>query len=514
MPLLGTIIKNTLELNSGKNFLVLDAQKEQLKVLRKLLRKSKKTQFGRYYKFNELLSSRKKLLESFRNNIPLNDYDTIHNEWWYKCQNGEADITWPGYIRHFALSSGTSGASSKYIPVTNDMIHQIRKTSIREILNLPKYKLPANIFTKGALMLGGSTELSYNGIYYEGDLSGISTKNIPFWFQKFYYPGKNISREKDWSTKLDEIVKKAKDWDVAAIVGVPSWFQILFEKIIEHYGLNNIHEIWPNLEIFVHGGVSFKPYKTGFEKLLAHPLLYMETYLASEGFIALQNEPDSDVMQLVIDNGIYFEFLPFNDKNFDENGNMKRNAKTLSISEVKEGDIYALVLSSCAGAWRYLIGDTIKFTNVARYEIQITGRTKHYLSICGEHLSQENMNHAIELMEKELNVNIKEFTVTGIKHSKMFAHQWYIGTDDNLSPEAAKESIDKHLKVLNDDYRTERIAAINDIFVKILPTDIFYSYMEHIGKFGAQFKFPRVLKGNQLTEWENYIKSYENKLNS
>lgn len=510
MPLLGTIIKKSIELKQEN--IVSDNSthtKEQVRVLRRLLRKAAHTQYGKHYNFSEILSCRKPeaMLEMFRKNVPLNDYDTMHTEWWYKCLEGTENVTWPGKVKKFALSSGTSGASSKYIPVTQDMIKQIRKTSIKEIFNLAKFDLDPTIFTKGALMLGGSTALNFNGIYYEGDLSGITTRNIPFWFQKFYYPGKEISKEKDWTKKIDQIVAKAPEWDIAAIVGVPSWFQILFERIIQTYNLKNIHEMWPNLKMFIHGGVSFKPYKTGFEKLLAHPLHYMETYLASEGFLALQNEPNVDTMQLVTNNKIFFEFLPFNEDNFDENGNAKRDAKTLLLNEVKVDETYALVLSSCSGAWRYLIGDTIKFTNIDTCDIHITGRTKHFLSICGEHLSQENMNMAIERMGKELNVNIKEFTVAGIKHSKMFAHHWYIGSDDVIDPEKAKESIDKHLKILNDDYRTERIAAINELFITILPSNVFYDYMKQTGKLGAQFKFPRVLKGNKLTEWENYLSS-------
>jgi hypothetical protein len=507
MPLIGTILKHSLEHRDNTVETLKTHEREQNRVLRRLLRTAVNTQFGVYYDFESMLYSRTKTLEKFKSAIPLNDYDTIHDEWWYKCQEGQADICWPGKIKFFALSSGTSGASSKYIPVTMSMIRQIRKTSIREIINMPKYNLPVTLFTKGALMLGGSTELDKGGSYYQGDLSGITTGHLPYWFQKYYLPGSEISKQKDWSKKIEEIVKKAKDWDVAAIVGVPSWFQILLEKIIEEYHLKNIHELWPNLTIFIHGGVSFKPYKAGFEKLLAHPLIYMETYLASEGFIALQTRPDTDSMQLVTNNGLFFEFLPFNEKNFDENGNVYRDAKTLSLNEVKTDEVYALVLSSVSGAWRYLIGDTIKFTDLNRCEIQITGRTKHFLSICGEHLSQENMNMAIERMENELNVNVKEFTVAGIKHDKMFAHHWYIGTDDPLDPQMAKESIDKHLKILNDDYRVERIAAINELIITILPSKVFYDYMEYSGKIGAQFKFPRVIKGEKLTDWEKYIEN-------
>lgn len=504
MPVLGSLIKNAIELGKYQKQPVIDGVKAQKRTLKKLLRRCKNTQFGKHFGFSEILTSQNFIAE-FQKRVPVYEYDTIHKEWWHKSQEGETDVTWPGQIKHFALSSGTSGASSKYIPVSGAMVRQIKKTSVRELLTLAQYNLPSDFFTKGALMLGGSTQLNYNGIYYEGDLSGISTSNIPVWFQRFYFPGKKISREKDWSTKINKIVQQAKDWDVVAIVGVPAWLQILMEQIIDHYGLNTIHDIWPNLQIFVHGGVSFKPYKVGFEKLLAHPLIYIETYLASEGFLALQTRPNVDSMQMVMDNGIFFEFIPYNDDNFDNNGNIKKNPKSLTIGEVKENEVYALILSSCAGAWRYMIGDTVKFTNVERQEIQITGRTKHYMNICGEHLSQENMNRAIELMEQELNVNVREFAVAGIKHSKMFAHRWYIGTDDPLDPQKAMETIDKYLKELNDDYRVERIAAIREVFVEVYPSKVFYDYLNLIGKTGGSFKFPRVLRDVQQTRWEKFL---------
>jgi hypothetical protein len=360
-------------------------------------------------------------------------------------------------------------------------------------------------------MLGGSTHLNFNGTYFEGDLSGITTKNIPFWFQHFYKPGKRISKERDWPTKLHEIVKNAKKWDIGVIVGVPAWWQILIEKIIDHHKLNNIHEIWPNLSVFVHGGVAFHPYKKGFEKLLGKPMKYIETYLASEGFIAFQSRPDTENMQLVLDNGLFFEFVPFNDQNFDIEGNLLKNPKTLTITQVEEGKEYALLLSSCAGAWRYLIGDTIKIVSKELNEIIITGRTKHFLNLCGEHLSQENMNMAIKMVEDQLNIDIREFTVAGIKYNTMFAHKWYIGTDHPISSDEVAQKIDENLQILNDDYRVERIEAIEKVFVEIIPIHVFYDWMRMKGKEGAQNKFPRVLKNKQWEEWEQYLSSYTQK---
>lgn len=508
MPVLGSIIKRAIELRSKMPgiFQWRDPGQAQKKELKKLLRKAADTAFGEHYGFEEMLKS-KDVLASYRKRVPIHDYDSIFQDWWYRTLNGEPYVCWPGKVRYFALSSGTSGASSKQIPVTTSMLKAIKKTSVRQIFSLARFDFPKSFYEKGILMLGGSTHLNYNGTYFEGDLSGITTKNIPFWFQHFYKPGKRISKERDWPTKLNEIVGKAKHWDIGVIVGVPAWWQILIEKIIEHYKVAHIHEIWPNLSIFVHGGVSFGPYVKGFSKLLGKPLTYIETYLASEGFIAFQSRPQTNGMQLVLDNGIFFEFIPFNSENFDPQGDILPNARALCISEVQEGQEYALLLSSCAGAWRYLIGDVVKFINLERQEIIITGRTKHFLNLCGEHMSVENMNMAIKMTEDQLNIEIREFTVTGIKHDSMFAHKWYIGTDNDVDAAHVKQSIDENLKVLNDDYRVERIAAIRDVVVKVLPSKAFYDWMRLKGKEGAQNKFPRVVKDKVLADWESYLLS-------
>ncbi|MBN8702961.1 MAG: GH3 auxin-responsive promoter family protein [Bacteroidetes bacterium] len=505
MQLLGSILKSTIDLNRKlPKFPRKDAFKVQTNTLTKLLTKAQATAFGEHYNFNALLRS-KDIVGDFQKSVPTHDYNSIFQKWWYRAINGEPFVCWPEQVKFFALSSGTSEASSKYIPVTKDMIKAIRKTSMRQILTMSHYNLPKEHFQRGILMLGGSTHLNYNGTYFEGDLSGISTGNLPFWFQYFYKPGRRIAKERDWNSKLDEITKSAKDWDIGVVSGVPAWMQILFERIIAHYKLNNIHEIWPNLLIYAHGGVSFTPYKKGFEKLLGKPMIYLETYLASEGFIAYQERPNSEGMRLVLDNGIFYEFVPFNENNFDGDGNMIQNPETLTVENVKENQEYAILLSTCSGAWRYLIGDTIKFTSLEYGEIVITGRTKHFLSLCGEHLSQDNMNRAIKMVEDELNIVIREFSVAGINYENLFAHKWYIGTDDKVDTSVLKEKIDSNLKALNDDYRVERIAALKDILIEVLPSAVFYDFMRSKGKEGGQNKFPRVLKKNQLTDWEAFL---------
>ncbi|OOG71923.1 GH3 auxin-responsive promoter family protein [Algoriphagus sp. A40] len=509
MAIISTLLKKGIRLRESLDqeySSPIDLQKTQLK---KLLLKAEKTEIGKKYDFHGILTAFREgdseFYERYKSQVPIYDYDSIHAEFWKKLLAGKSNITWPGAVKYFALSSGTSGAASKYLPITKSMVKAIRRTGVRQILTLSKYDLPASLFTKGILMLGGSTDLEFNGTYFSGDLSGITAGKLPIWFQRFYKPGKKISRNRNWGDKLDQIVEKAKDWDIGIIVGVPAWLQILLEKIIERYKVKHIHEIWPNLQIFVHGGVSFEPYKKGFEKLLGKPLTYIETYLASEGFLAFQALPNRKSMRLVLNNGIFHEFIPFKEENFDEEGNVKKGAQTFKIDEIEEGKDYALLISTCAGAWRYLIGDVVRFVSKEESEIIITGRTKHFLSLCGEHLSVDNMNKAIELAEEDLNICVREFTVLGVPYKNLFAHHWYIGSDDEVDPEKLQEKLDAHLKSLNDDYAVERKHALKKVIVEILPTAVFYDWLKSLGKEGGQNKFPRVLKGEKAGDWLNFI---------
>ena len=301
------------------------------------------------------------------------------------------------------------------------------------------------------------------------------------------------------------MVLKAKDWDIGFLMGVPAWIQILMERIIAHYELNNIHEIWPNLEVYVHGGVSLDPYRKSFDKLLGRPITYIETYLASEGFIAFQALPNRRSMRLVLNNGIFYEFIPFTSRNFDDDGQLVANPETFMIHEINENQEYALLLSTCAGAWRYLIGDTIKFVNKEESEIVITGRTKHFLSLCGEHLSVDNMAKAVEMLSEELDISIREFTVTGISYDSLFAHHWYLACDQEADAELIKNRLDLYLKDLNDDYAVERKAALKNVFVTLLSTETFYAFMKQRGKVGGQSKFPRVLKNQIQQDWKTFV---------
>ena len=247
--------------------------------------------------------------------------------------------------------------------------------------------------------------------------------------------------------------------------------------------------------------------KKGFEKLLGRPIVYIENYLSSEGFIGYKTRENARGMQLILNNNIFFEFVPFDDKNFDSEGSVIANPEAKMIHEVEEGKEYALLMSTNSGAWRYLIGDTIKFVDLEKSEVVITGRTKHFLSLVGEHLSVENMNKAIELVSEEFNVSIPEYTVVGFPYEGFFAHRWYIATNDKVDPDVMRKRIDENLRALNDDYATERDSALKQIFLEVLPEEKFMKFMELKGKLGSQHKFPRVMKGKMLAEWNRFLET-------
>jgi hypothetical protein len=486
-----------------------DPRSQQIKVLKKLLKKARFTQFGQEYHFDDILLS-KHPGKKFQQLVPTYNYDKLYKDWWHKTLEGTPDVCWPGVIKFFALSSGTSEAASKYIPVTKELIRSNTITSLKQLVSLSKYEnVPKSAIGRGWLMLGGSTQLQKGPTYFAGDLSGIQQKNIPFWFQGLglYKPGKKIAKEQDWAKKLDEIVEMAPNWDIGFIIGVPAWLQLLIEKVIEKYQLNNIHDMWPNLAFYVHGGVAMEPYKKGFEKLMGKPITYIETYLASEGFLAYQSRQGTKGMQLNFNSNIFFEFVPFDDNNFDGDGNILDNPEALMIHEIEEKKDYAILISTNAGTWRYALGDTVRLIDKEKSEIIITGRTKHFLSLVGEHLSVDNMNKAILLASETLNINIQEFTVAGIPIDNFFGHQWYVACDDEVDELKLANILDEKLKLLNDDYEVERKHALKSIQVKVLPENVFMDFMQHKGKIGGQHKFPRVMKGKMLEDWNQFLQN-------
>lgn len=508
MALLGNLIARSLHLRKKLTLRVASPRTYQLHTLRQLLEKGQFTAFGKHYGFDKMLGEEVDFMQAFRNNVPLHTYAEMYRDWWYRAQEGEENVTWPGKVKYFALSSGTSESASKHIPVTKDMIKAIKNVGFKQLYSMANFNIPPITFQKGILMLGGTTSLFEKGEYYEGDMSGISAKNMPRWLSNFFYkPGSKISKRPKWEDRIKLIIRNAKNWDVGIVCGVPAWVQIVFEEIIKYHKVNNIHEIWPNLHVYIHGGVSFEPYRESFKKLLDKPVNFIETYMASEGSFGFQAKPGVPGIKLVLNNGIFYEFVPFNSENFDEDGNPKQGAKTVLIDEVDEETDYAVMISTCSGAWRYIIGDVIKFSSAKEGEIIIVGRTKQFLSLCGEHLSVDNMNKAIDIVSKKLHISIREFTVAGFKYDNLFAHRWYIGSDETaIDNNVIKELLDTTLGLINDDYEVERTSALKEIFVKVLPQKAFYDYLKSKGKDGAMNKFPRVMKGKQLEDWEFWLK--------
>lgn len=507
MALLGNIIARSLQVRKKFKLPVATSYSYQRHTLRQLLDKGQYTAFGKHYGFKEILSQEFDFVKAFRERVPAHTYNEMHKQWWYRCQEGEENVTWPGKVKYFALSSGTSEAASKHIPVTNDMLRSTKKVGFKQLYSMTDFKIPPVAFQKGVLMLGGTTSLFEKGEYYEGDMSGISAKNMPRWLSNlFYKPGQKISKRPKWEDRIKLIIRKAPQWDVGTVCGVPAWVQIVFEEVIKYHKVNNIHEIWPNLHIYIHGGVSFEPYKESFKKLLGKDITYIETYMASEGSFGFKARPGDHGIKLVLNAGIFYEFVPFTSDNFDEDGNPKSNPTTYLINEVKENTEYAVMISTCSGAWRYIIGDVVKFTDAKEGEIAIVGRTKQFLSLCGEHMSVDNMNKAIDTVARKLKIDIREFTVAGFNYENLFAHRWYIGCDDpSVDPNVVKQILDETLCEINDDYAVERTSALKEVFVELLPNDTFYDYMKSIGKDGAMNKFPRVLKNGALKKWETYL---------
>lgn len=508
MAVIGSIIKGLINLRE-KVVSEVDPLKAQEEVLRELLDKAKDTAFGKHYDFEEILKA-DDLRKTFSEKLPYFDYDKINNEWWHKMHEGEVDVTWPGKPPYFALSSGTTGKSSKRIPVTEDMVEAIRQTGIKQVGALANFDLPSDFFEKEIMMLGSSTDLQKIEDHEEGEISGISASNIPFWFRNFYKPGVEIAEIDDWDDRVHEIAKNAKNWDIGAITGIPSWTELMIKKIIEHHNVKNIHEIWPNLEVYSTGGVAFEPYEKSFNELLAHPVVVIDTYLASEGFMAFQARPETRSMKLVLDNGIYFEFVPFKPEYINQDGSLKPDAPVITLGNVKEDEDYVLLISTVSGAWRYLIGDTVKFTDVERHEIRITGRTKFFLNVVGSQLSVNKMNDAVQELEEKFGVKIPEFTIAAIKKDGEFIHKWYLGTEGEANEEELASALDEALKEANKNYKVARSKALKGVEVVTVSPDVFHEWNAKNKKKGGQVKMEKVMNEEKFVEWEKFVQSMSN----
>ncbi len=374
------------------------------------------------------------------------------------------------------------------------------------MLSLKNFDLPTDFFDKDILMLGSSTDLIAQEDHLEGEISGISAANIPGWFSTFYKPGAEIASIANWDEKVKRIAEEAPKWDVGSISGIPSWVELMLKEIISHNNLNTIHDIWPNLQVYTSGGVAFEPYRASMEKLLARPLFYIDTYLASEGYLATQKRPDTTSMALIVNNGVFFEFVPFEDKNIDEDGRVKQDAPVLTLEQAQENQEYVLLISTVAGAWRYMIGDTVTITDKKRSEIKISGRTKHYLNVVGEQLSIQKMNMGMQKLEQQFDIAIKEFTAATVLQNGEYVLKFVIGTDKEVDAAIAAQVIDEELCENNKNYKVARTKALKGLEVEVVPVEQFYNWSEEFKKLGGQAKIPRVMKEEAFNEFRNYVK--------
>ncbi|KAA2219833.1 GH3 family domain-containing protein [Maribacter flavus] len=503
MPIIGSVIKGIIDVTgtiSGES----DPVAEQKEVLKSLLESATETQFGTAYKFPEILSS-EDIQRTFAETVPYFDYNSISANWWEKIHKGAENVTWPGNPDYFALSSGTTGKTSKRIPVTEEMIKAIRWAGIKQVLALSNFDFPSDFFEKGILMLGSSTDLIEQKDHLEGEISGISASNIPSWFRGYYKPGEEIAKIDDWDERVEKIVAEAPNWDIGGLSGIPSWIELMLKEVIKAHNLKNIHEIWPNLEVYTSGGVAFGPYEKSFNALMGRPITVIDTYLASEGFIAFQARPETDAMKLVTDNGIYFEFVPFDPDLIQEDGSLSQEAKSVTLAEVEKGQNYVLIISTVSGAWRYLIGDTIEFTDVERAEIKITGRTKFFLNTVGSQLSVNKLDDALQELEDAFDVEVPEYTLCAKKYDDGFYHTWYLGTDAQLDLKKAAATLDESLKNANKNYKVARSKALQGVKVFVVKPDVFYEWNDRNKKKGGQVKMERVMDEDKFQEWEDFV---------
>ncbi|MFK7756767.1 MAG: GH3 auxin-responsive promoter family protein [Flavobacteriales bacterium] len=459
----------------------------QDELLKELCLMAQHTEFGLKYDFSGIKTN-----SDFKKRVPISTYDNF-KPYIDRLREGEQNILWPSKQKWFAKSSGTTSGKSKYIPVTTESLEECHYKGGKDALSLYYYLNPdADVYSGKTLVLGGSSSIhSYNKACYTGDLSAIIIRNLPIWVELKRIPNRQIALMEDWEHKIDKMALASMNEDVRMIVGVPSWTLVLLKRIMEIKGKDKITDVWPNLELFLHGGVSFKPYRSQFDAIIDSPKMnYLETYNASEGFFGIQDRLDADDMLLMLDYGIFYEFILV--ANIHEN-----EPETLRLDQVELGKVYALVITTNGGLWRYMIGDTIQFTSLKPFRIRVSGRTKHFINAFGEEVIIENAVAALEQACASSNATIADFTAGPVymENNGKGCHEWFIefqnGPDDfNLF----KEVLDSALQRENSDYQAKRSynLALTSPLVRAVPSGTFYKWMKKRGKLGGQNKVPRL----------------------
>jgi len=468
----------------------------QAEWFKRLIMTGKNSEYGKKYDFKSI-----KTPEEFAQRIPINSYEAI-KPYIDRMRQGEQNLLWPEEIKWFAKSSGTTSSKSKYIPVSNSSLEECHFKGGKDMLSLFINNHPeTEIFDGKGLVMGGSHTISEvnNASYYDGDLSAILIQNLPFWVQLMKTPNLSIALMDEWEQKIELMARETMQHDVTSISGVPSWTLVLIKRILELTGKPNLSEVWPNLEVFFHGGVNFEPYREQFQQLIPHSgMNFMETYNASEGFFGIQDRSDSKELLLMLDYGIYYEFIPI-EALADE------NPKTLALHEVEKNQNYALIITTNAGLWRYLIGDTVTFTSLNPYRIKITGRTKNFINAFGEELIIDNAEKALAIASRKCKVNILDYTAAPLYFSgkDSAAHEWLIEFEkapENL--DFFNETLDNALKSLNSDYEAKRYhnMVLRPPMVKAVPPGTFYKWLKSKGKLGGQNKVPRLSNNRTILE--------------
>lgn len=468
-----------------------DVQRE---LLQKLLNTAKNTTFGKQYNFADI-----KNYDDFANTVPIQKYESIE-PLIERCRQGEQNLFWSSKIKWFAKSSGTTNAKSKFIPVSDEAIENCHMKAGKDMLCLYiNNNEDAKLFTGKGLRLGGSATIYENNNTYFGDLSAIIIENMPFWADYSSAPKQETALMGEWETKMEAIIDETINENITSLVGVPSWMLVLLNRVLEKTGKKNILEVWPNLEVYFHGGVNFTPYIEQYKKLIPKDnFRYYETYNASEGFFAIQDKNNSDELLLMLDYGIFYEFIPM--KTYQD-----ENSTAIPLSEVKKNVNYAIVITTNGGLWRYLIGDTVKFTNTNPYRIKITGRTKHHINVFGEELIIENAEEGLKHACEKTDAIIKEYTVAPIfmNDDESGGHEWVIEFEkepDSLPFFA--EMLDNCLKSINSDYEAKRYNNMTLAMPKIHQArqGLFYDWLRMKGKLGGQNKVPRLSNQRDFIE--------------
>jgi len=464
-------------------------------LLRKLITEARTTEWGRLYDYSSLENSRQ-----FKERVPLQDYESL-KPYILRLKNGEQNILWNSEIKWFAKSSGTTNDKSKFIPVSAEALEDCHYKGGKDLLCIYFHNKPeSELFNGKLLTMGGSQQINAlsNESYY-GDLSAILIQNLPFWFELFRTPGVDIALMDEWESKIEKMALITMNENVTNIAGVPSWMLVLLKRVLELSGKQTLNEVWPNLELFVHGAVNFSPYREQFRKMIPkNEMYYLETYNASEGFFGIQDQRNSEEMLLMLDYGIYYEFIPFDEWDNKEN-------KTVGLHEVQLHVQYAMVITTNAGLWRYKIGDTVTFTSLNPFRIRITGRTAHFINAFGEEMIIDNAEKALAASCAFTGAIVREYTAAPVYFSEQQsgAHEWLIEfaqepNDFNFFVNA----MDEALKKLNSDYEAKRYhdKVLRMPIVRKMPEGTFYNWLKSKDKIGGQHKVPRLSNNRKFVE--------------